>query len=525
MGNGGPQMRKVKVLDTTLRDGEQSAGVNLNESEKKEIAKQLVRLGVDAIEAGFPIASPGDFQAVKKIADEVKGATIVGFARATKTDIDSVYEAIKHAEDARIHMFIATSPIHMQYKLRKSPDEVLETAVEMVKYAKRYFQNVQFSAEDAGRSELEFLARFTKAIIDAGVTIVNIPDTVGYMMPNEYGAMFKYLKEKVPNSDRVWFSAHCHDDLGLAVANTLAAIENGADQIEGTINGIGERAGNAALEEVATALYTRKDYFNATTNMQLEQIARSSKLVSKLTGMIVPGNKAIVGANAFAHESGIHQDGILKERLTYEIIRPEVVGFPSNKLVLGKHSGRHAFRERLVALGFTLTDEQVNVAFQKFKELTMKKKEIIDDDLMMIIDEQQLKESKKEEEYQLDYLHIAGDTAVSTAMVRVKLPNGEYKEEAARGDGLIDAVYNAIDRVSELTIHLKDYQIKSVGYGRDAVGSVHIKVEYQGELFSGRGMSTNIVEASAKAYIDAMNRAIHKKGRLDYLNVAQREIG
>ncbi|WP_339061341.1 2-isopropylmalate synthase [Tepidibacillus marianensis] len=501
-------MRVIQVLDTTLRDGEQSAGVNLNTNEKREIAKQLVRLGVNAIEAGFPIASPGDFQAVKAVADEVKGATVVGFARATKGDIDAVYESIKGAEQARIHMFIATSPIHMQHKLRKSPDEVIEIAVEMIKYAKKYFKDVQFSAEDAGRSDLDYLARFTKEIIDAGATIINIPDTVGFMMPSEYGHMFKYLKERVTNSHKALFSAHCHDDLGLAVANTLAAIENGVDQVEGTINGIGERAGNAALEEVAVSLYTRQDYYQATTEMKLDQIARSSKLISKLTGMIVPGNKAVVGANAFAHESGIHQDGILKERTTYEIVRPELVGYSSNKLVLGKHSGRHAFRERLLALGYVLTDEQVNVAFQKFKELTMKKKEIFDDDLMMIVDEQQF----KQQAYELEYFHISGDTSISTTMLRVKLPNGESKEEAAHGEGLVDSVYNTIDRISGFDLKLKDYQIKSVGHGRDAVGSVHVKVEYNGALFNGRGMSTNVVEASAKAYIDALNRIYVKEG-------------
>jgi len=502
-------MRKIQLLDTTLRDGEQSAGVNLNEEEKMEIAKQLVRLGVDAIEAGFPIASPGDFQAVKRVADEVKGAAIVGFGRTTKQDIDTVYEAVKNAEAARIHLFIATSPIHMQYKLKKSPEQVLETAVEMIKYAKKYFSDVQFSAEDAGRSEIPFLQRVVKEIIDAGATVINIPDTVGFLMPHEYGALFRQLKEGVPNSDKALFSAHCHDDLGLAVANSLAAIENGVDQVEGTINGIGERAGNASLEEIAVSLYTRNDYYKATTNMNLKQITRTSKLVSNLTGMIVPGNKAVVGANAFAHESGIHQDGVLKERSTYEIIKPEDVGLASNTLVLGKHSGRHAFRERLVSLNYVLTDEQVDLAFKKFKELTMKKKEIFDDDLMMIVDDLQLNQTKKQR-YQLEYMHIAGDTTVSTAMIRIQRPDGGKVEEAARGEGLVDAVYNAIDRISGMKLKVKDYQIKSVGHGRDANGSVHVKVEYQDEIYLGRGMSTNTLEASAKAYIDAMNRILTK---------------
>ncbi len=504
-------MRRIKVLDTTLRDGEQSPGVNLNEQEKLEIARQLVRLGVDAIEAGFPIASPGDFQAVKRIADEVKGATIVGFGRANRSDIDSIYQAIKNAESARIHLFLATSPIHMKHKLKKSPDEVLEMAVENIKYAKKFFSDVQFSAEDAGRSELPFLTKIIKALIDAGATVINVPDTVGYLMPNEYGALFKRLKEDVPNSDKAIFSAHCHDDLGLAVANSLAAIENGVDQIEGTINGIGERAGNAALEEIAVSLNIRKDYYHATTNMDLKQITRSSKLVSKLTGMIVPGNKAIVGANAFAHESGIHQDGVLKERTTYEIIKPEDVGLLSNTLVLGKHSGRHAFRDKLESLHYQLTNEQIDLAFKKFKELTMKKKEIFDDDLMMIIDELHLSQHKKRKRYNLEYLHIAGDTSVSTAMVRLRLPNGKLVEEAARGDGLVEAVFNAIDRVTGFRLKLKDYQIKSIGHGKDANGSVYVTLEYDGKLFLGRGMSTNILEASAKAYIDSLNRILEKK--------------
>ncbi len=517
-------MRKIQFLDTTLRDGEQSVGVNLNEHEKLEIAKQLVRLGIDAIEAGFPVASPGDFQAVKRVADEVKGAKIVGFGRATVGDIDQIYQAIKNAEDARIHIFLATSPIHLKYKLRKTEEEVIEAAVEMVKYAKKYFHDVEFSAEDAGRSELPYLAKVTKAIIDAGATVVNIPDTVGYMAPQEYGAMFKYLKENVSNSDKAIFSAHCHDDLGLAVANSLAALQNGADQIEGTINGIGERAGNAALEEIAVSLVTRQDYFKATSNMHLEQIARTSKLISKLTGMIVPGNKAIVGANAFAHEAGIHQDGVLKERSTYEIIKPETVGYFSNKLVLGKHSGRHAFRERLVTLGYSLTDEQIDTAFNKFKELTMKKKEIIDDDLIMIVDDLQLKEVEKQEKYELEYLHIAGDTSISTAMVRMTMPDGSVMEEAARGDGLVDAVYNAIDRISGMRLRLKDYQIKSVGDGRDANGTVYIKVEHEGVMFQGRGNSTNTLEASAKAYIDALNRMLARRDMLGKEG-AKREIG
>ncbi len=514
-------MKKIMILDTTLRDGEQSVGVNLNEQEKLEIAKQLVRVGVDAIEAGFPIASPGDFQAVKRIADEVKGAKIVGFGRANISDIDSIYQALKNAEDARIHIFLATSPIHMEYKLRKTPEQVLEIAVEMVKYAKKYFHDVEFSAEDAGRSELSFLAKVFNALVKAGATVLNVPDTVGYLMPDEYGKMFKYLRENVTGSEKVLFSAHCHDDLGLAVANSLAAIKNGVDQVEGTINGIGERAGNAALEEIVLSLYTRKDFYQRETNFNLKEIARTSKLVSKLTGMIVPGNKAVVGANAFAHEAGIHQDGVLKERSTYEIIKPELVGYQSNRLVLGKHSGRHAFRERLTVLGYTLTEEQINLAFQKFKELTMKKKEIIDDDLLVIIDELQLKEKSTLREYELAYLHIAGDTNVSTAMVRVKTPKGNLLEEAARGEGLVDAVYNAIDRIANLKLKLIDYQIKSVGQGRDAIGNVFIKVEYKGIVFSGKGNSTNIIEASAKAYIDALNRILAKEEESE---LARKEI-
>lgn len=367
-------MRKINIFDTTLRDGEQSAGINLNLQEKLEIARQLERLGVDIIEAGFPAASKGDFQAVKQIAETIKTCSVTGLSRSVQSDIDAAWEALKGGAEPRLHLFIATSPIHMTHKLRMTPEQVIETAVSSVKYAKRYFPIVQWSAEDACRSELPFLVKIITEVIKAGATVINIPDTVGYITPKEYGNIFTFLLNNVPNIEKVSLSAHCHDDLGMAVANSLAAIEHGATQIEGTINGIGERAGNAALEEIAVALYIRKDYYQAETRLNLQEIKRTSNLVSKLTGVVIPPNKAVVGKNAFAHESGIHQDGVLKEKTTYEIISPELVGVQSNSMVLGKHSGRHALRNRVEELGYKLSDEEINKLFVRFKELADKKK-------------------------------------------------------------------------------------------------------------------------------------------------------
>jgi len=496
-------MRTIEIFDTTLRDGEQSPGVNISTNEKVEIALQLEKLGVTRIEAGFAAASPGDQKSVAEVAKRVKNSTVVSLARAVKDDMDKAYEALRNAENASLHVFLATSPIHREFKLNMSKEQVLQRAVEAVTYAKKYFKEVQFSAEDAARTEIDFLKQVVEAVIKAGATTVNIPDTVGYMTPIEYGNIFRELKT-VPGADLIRLSCHCHDDLGMAVANSLAAIEGGATQVEGTINGIGERAGNAALEEVALALETRKDYYQATTKMNLKEIARTSQLVSRLTGMIVPGNKAVVGANAFAHESGIHQDGVLKNVTTYEIIRPESVGFKSNKLVLGKHSGRHAFKEKLIELGYHLEQEEVNAAFAAFKVLCDKKKEITDDDILALVD---TKMERGQEAFQLESVQLAyGNISVPTASVRLRRADGSICEEAACGNGSVDSIYKAIDRATGEEVTLTDYKILSVTHGKDALGEVYVRLQ-QGDLsVTGRGVSTDVLEASAIAYIRAVNK-------------------
>lgn len=501
-------MRTIEIFDTTLRDGEQSPGVNISTNEKVEIALQLEKLGVTRIEAGFAAASPGDQKSVAEVAKRVKNSTIVSLARAVKDDMDKAYEALRNAENASLHVFLATSPIHREFKLNMSKEQVLQRAVEAVTYAKKYFKEVQFSAEDAARTEIDFLKQVVEAVIQAGATTVNIPDTVGYMTPIEYGNIFRELK-KVPGADLIRLSCHCHDDLGMAVANSLAAIEGGATQVEGTINGIGERAGNAALEEVALALETRKDYYQATTKLNLKEIARTSQLVSRLTGMIVPGNKAVVGANAFAHESGIHQDGVLKNVTTYEIIRPESVGFKSNKLVLGKHSGRHAFKEKLVELGFNLEQEEVNAAFAAFKILCDKKKEITDDDILALVD---TKMERGPEAFQLESVQLAyGNISVPTASVRLLRADGSVCEEAACGNGSVDSIYKAIDRATGEDVTLVDYKILSVTHGKDALGEVYVRLQ-QGDLsVTGRGVSTDVLEASAVAYIRAVNKILERR--------------
>lgn len=498
-------MRKINIFDTTLRDGEQSAGVNLNLHEKLEIARQLERLGVDIIEAGFPAASKGDFQAVQAIAQTVRNCSVTGLSRSVQSDIDAAWEALKDGAEPRLHVFIATSPIHMQYKLRMTPEQVIETAVESVRYAKKYFPIVQWSAEDACRSDLPFLATIIEKVIEAGANVINIPDTVGYITPKQYGDIFSFLKENVRNIEKIILSAHCHDDLGMAVANSLAAIEAGATQIEGTINGIGERAGNAAIEEVAVALYIRKDYYQAETRLNLQEIKRTSSLVSKLTGMIVPPNKAIVGKNAFAHESGIHQDGVLKEKTTYEIISPQLVGVQSNSMVLGKHSGRHAFRTRIQELGYLLTEEEVNRLFVRFKDLADKKKDITDDDLIALILDEKLDTYKNF--YQLCSIQVQyGTNQIPTAVVVLKDGEGNDIQEAATGAGSVEALYNALEKALQLPVTLLDYRIESVGSGRDALAQVYVKVSLDGKEASGRGTAQDVLEASAKAYIHAVNR-------------------
>lgn len=502
-------MRKIYIFDTTLRDGEQSPGVNLNTKEKVEIALQLERLGIDRIEAGFPAASPGDSVSVNAVARAVKNASIIGLSRAREKDIDAAWEALKGAESPRLHIFLATSPIHRQYKLRMDKGQVLQTAEAAILYARKYFDQIEFSAEDAGRTELDFLCEMTAMAIKAGANVVNIPDTVGYLYPHEFGNIFKTLKEKVQDIEKIQLSAHCHDDLGMATANSLAAILNGADQIEGTINGIGERAGNTSIEEVVMALETRQDYFNAKSSLVLSEIYRTSRLVSKLTGMAVPGNKAIVGANAFAHESGIHQDGMLKEKTTYEIISPETIGVTESKLVLGKLSGRHAFREKLSDLGYSLSDEQVDTAFAKFKSLADKKKDVTDNDIRALIEEKLVVSS---EYFKLEFIHLSyGNTSVPTATVRIVKQDGSILEEAALGNGSVDAIYKAIDKATQEEVELGDYSIQSVSQGKDALGEVHVVLRQNGIAVQGRGISTDILEASAKAYIDAVNRLIEER--------------
>ncbi len=502
-------MRKIYVFDTTLRDGEQSPGVNLNSREKVEIAHQLEKLGIDRMEAGFPAASPGDLAAVNAVARAVKNVTVIGLSRSREQDIDAVREALIGAQDPCIHIFLATSPIHRKHKLRMDKEQVLETAQSALRYARKYFSKIEFSLEDAGRTEYDFIAQMVGMAIKEGASVVNIPDTVGYLNPSEYGAIFKFVKENVPDVEKIQLSAHCHNDLGMATANTLAAIQNGADQIEGTINGIGERAGNTAIEEIAMALATRQSFFNATTSLQLSEIARTSRLVSKLTGMVVPGNKAIVGANAFAHESGIHQDGMLKEKTTYEIMTPESIGLKESKLVLGKHSGRHAFREKLIDLGYELEDQQVNDAFAKFKDLADKKKEVSDDDLLALLEEKLI---DTVEVFKLETIYVTyGNTSVPTAKVRIVKEENQELIEEAEGNGSVDAIYNAIDKATLEEVTLDDYSIKSVSHGKDALGEVHVVLTQNGVSAQGRGLSTDILEASARAYVDALNRLIEKR--------------
>ncbi|WP_408009069.1 2-isopropylmalate synthase [Pseudalkalibacillus sp. A8] len=506
-------MAKIDVFDTTLRDGEQSAGVNLNLLEKLEIAHQLERLGVDIIEAGFPAASKGDLQSVKRIAESVKNSSVTGLARANKKDIDAAWEALKGSAEPRLHVFLATSPIHMTYKLKMTTDQVLEKAVETVKYAKKNFTHVQWSAEDACRSDKQFLVKIITEVIDAGATVINLPDTVGYMTPEEYGGLFRFIKENVPNVDKVKLSAHCHNDLGMATANTLAAIENGADQVEGTINAIGERAGNTGLEEIAVALHIRDDFYRAKTGLKLDELKRTSNLVSKLTGMKVPGNKAVVGNNAFAHESGIHQDGVLKEKTTYEIISPELIGVQTNRLVLGKHSGRHAFKNKVKDMGFELTDQKLNEAFQMFKDLADKKKEVSDDDIFALLMEKQT-EAEGVPSYELKSLQVQyGMDNIPTATIAVVKPDGTYNQEAATGFGSVEAIYNTIEKLIEDSIVLLDYKIHSVGGGRDALAEVYVQVKYNDVQSSGRGTAQDVLEASARAYLDAVNRVrnVHQR--------------
>lgn len=496
-------MRRIKIFDTTLRDGEQSPGASMNVEEKIQVAKQLKKLGVDIIEAGFPIASPGDFEAVNRISKEVKGIVVAGLCRARDEDIERAAEALKPAEQKRIHTFIATSDIHLKYKLRMDRDQVIQAAVKAVKKAKQYTDDVEFSAEDATRSDWDYLCKVTEEVIKAGATTVNIPDTVGYTIPQEYGELIEYLMNKVPNIDKATISVHCHNDLGLAVANSLTAILKGAGQVECTINGIGERAGNAALEEIVMALKVRNDFFKADTGIVTQEIYRTSRLISKITGMVVQANKAIVGANAFAHEAGIHQDGVLKERTTYEIMRPEDIGIPSSKIVLGKHSGRHAFKKRLEELGFSLTEEEINRAFERFKKLADQKKYIFNEDIEALVSDEVLRIA---EVYQLIDLKVASGTKKKPiATVKMKI-NGDEKEITVSGDGPVDSVYKAITELTGSKAELNKFEIKAITGGTDALGEVTVILEEGGHTVRGHGSDTDIIVASAKAYINALNK-------------------
>jgi len=502
-------MDRVIVFDTTLRDGEQAAGGALNIREKLEIAKQLEKLRVDVIEAGFPFSSPGDFEAVSLIAREVRTPVVCALARAHPDDIDSAWEAVKQARQPRIHVFLSASDIHLMYQLKKSREQVLQTARDMVARAKQYTGDIEFSPMDASRTEPEYIYQIVAAVIDAGATTVNIPDTVGYAIPGEFGGLIEGIFQNVSNISQAVISVHCHNDLGLAVANSLEAVRRGARQVECTVNGIGERAGNASLEEVVMAIKTRGDFFNLSTGINTEQIYRSSRLVSEMTGFLVQPNKAVIGANAFSHESGIHQDGVIKMPITYEIMDPKTVGIPASSLVLGKLSGRHAFRERLAELGYSLSDEDLNHAFIAFKELADKKKEVTDRDIEFVI-AQELRTAS--EAYHLDRVQVScGDEGIPTASVRLIGPDGQVLADAALGAGPVDAVYKAINRLVGVSNLLTEFSVKSVTGGIDAIGEVLIRIESDGVTYTGRGGDTDIIVASAKAYMNALNRLLAVK--------------
>jgi 2-isopropylmalate synthase len=502
-------MDRVIIFDTTLRDGGQAAGGSLNIREKLEIARQLERLGVDVIEAGFPVTSPGDLEAVKLIAKEVRTPVICVLTHAVLDAVDQTWEAIKGAERPRIHIVLSASDIHLFYQLRKSRDEILQMSCDTVARARKYCDDVEFSAMDASRTEPEYIYQIMKEVIDAGATTVNIPDTVGYAMPEQFGDLIDGVFKKVPNIYRAVVSVHCHNDLGLAVANSLEAVKRGARQVEGTINGIGERAGNASLEEIIMALKTRQDFFNLTTNIDTTQIYKTSRLVSELTGFPVQLNKAIVGGNAFRHSSGLHIDGMIKEAKTFEIMDPKSVGIPASSLVLGKTSGRHAFQERLAELGYSLSGEDFNRAFAAFKELADKKKDVTDKDIESIVAEEKRTVS---EIYHLDRIQVTcGDKGVPTAAVRLTGPKGEAREDAALGTGPVDAVYKAINRLVGVPNVLTEFSVKSVTEGIDAIGEVLIRIESDGVTYTGRGADTDIIVASAKAYMNALNRLLSAK--------------
>ena len=499
-------MERIIIFDTTLRDGEQSPGASLTSNEKIKIAEQLEKLGVDVIEAGFPIASEDDAKAVKKIAEKIKKCTVCALARCKDEDINIALKSLEKANKPRLHLFLATSDIHRKYKLKKAKSEIIRIAREKVRYAKKFIDDIEFSPEDASRTEIDFLIDISKAVIEEGAKTVNIPDTVGYAIPFEFGELIKTLKKNLP--DDIIISIHCHNDLGLAVANSLAAIINGARQVECTINGIGERAGNASLEEIVMNLKIKEKFFKVKTGIKTKQIYKTSRLVSSLTGIPVQPNKAIVGENAFKHEAGIHQDGVLKFRKTYEIINPEMIGVPGTQLVLGKHSGRHALKARLKELGFDIEGEELEKIFERFKKLADKKKEITDIDLIVITEEELM---PLKPFYKLVYFHIiSGSSTIPSATVRIEKGNKIF-EDASRGDGPVDALYKAIDRITGLKPVLKEYKINAITGGKDAQGEVAVTLEIGGIRTSGKGVSTDVIEASGKAYINAINYYLTKK--------------
>ncbi len=497
----------VVIFDSTLRDAEQSPGASLDEHEKLEIAHQLAKLGVDVIEAGFPVSSPVQFNAVKRIAQEVQGPVIAGLARTIKKDIDSAAEALHFAKNWRIHTFTSTSPVHMKYMLKMEPTVVLEKAVEAVRHAASCTSNVEFSAQDATRSDIAFLREIVQAAIEAGATTINLPDTVGYAIPQYYGEMIADIKANVPGADKVILSVHCHNDLGLATANSLAGVSNGARQIECTINGLGERAGNASLEEVVMAIKVRKDLLLADTKINTEEIYRTSQLVSRLMGIPVQPNKAIVGANAFAHESGIHQDGVLKHRETYEIMTPESVGVSGSRIVLGRHSGRHAFKSRITELGFELNGDKFTQLFDRFTEIADKKKEVFDEDIIALMDDEM---TSVPEIFRLDFLQVFAGTGMPSASVIIARGD-EVIKESAWGDGPVDATYNAITKAVGFEVKLENYTIRAVTGSSEALGEAVLRIRHEGEAFVGRGLSTDIIEASAKAYISALNHMVARR--------------
>jgi len=499
---------QVYIFDTTLRDGEQSPGATMNIEEKLIVARQLEKLGVDVIEAGFPIASDGDFESVRRIAEEIRGCQIAGLSRTNREDIDRAWEAVKVAEDPRIHIFIATSDLHLKHKLNMSREQVFAQMREAVGYCKKFTENVEFSCEDATRTDPDFLVKMVAGAVEAGARTINIPDTVGYILPMEMGEIIHKVMNEVPGIDDVVVSVHCHDDLGLAVANSLSGVVAGARQVECTINGIGERAGNASLEEIVMAIRTRGETMDLVTNVNTEQIYPSSRLLKKITGIMVPPNKAVVGKNAFQHEAGIHQDGVLKNKLTYEIMTPESVGIPGSRLVLGKHSGRHAFKDRMEELGFDLSDEQFQTAFRRFKALSDKKKEIFDEDLETLIMDEIIKAPRR---YRLDYITImCGSRVMPTASVRLDV-DGYLERDAAFGDGPVDASFKAIAKLTGTKSKLLVYSVNAITGGADAQGEVRVRIEEDGIEATGFGAHTDIIVASAKAYVDALNKLDYRK--------------